>query len=57
MSEISTSVKDGPFSTSRTRSQDIGYFSFSPSEKSDKFTTSLARLRHTARVNQTGMGA
>ena len=41
----------------RARSQDIGYFSFSPSEKSDEFTTSLAWLRHTARVNQTGMGA
>ena len=39
------------------RSQDIGYLSFSPSEKSDKFTTSLAWLRHAARVNQTGIEA
>ena len=38
------------------RSQDIGYLSFSPSEKSDKFTTSLAWLRHAVWGNQTGMG-
>ena len=47
----------GSYNEIQSRSQDIGYLSFSPSEKSDKFTTSLAWLRHAARVNQTGIEA
>ena len=31
--------------------QDIGYSSLCPSEKNDKFATSLAWLRHATRVN------
>ena len=36
---------------SLTAAQDIGCSSFSPSEKSDQFTTSLAWLRFAAWVN------
>ena len=55
---VTTLAVSGDFHHTKLQpaAQDIWYLSFSPSEKSDKFTTSLAWLRHTAWVNKTGMG-
>ena len=36
----------------KSRTQNIGHFSLCPSDKSDKFTTSLAWLRQAVWVNQ-----
>ena len=52
-----SSLMEQKLKPSETAAQYIGYLSFSPSERSDKFTTSLAWLRHAARVNQTGIEA